>query len=45
VNSHKKKKSVDDLTVTHFPNETQHIVDTVLFDFIADEMLQLSKII
>ncbi len=29
----------------HFPDETQHIVDTVLFDFIAEEMLQLSKII
>ncbi|MDO9039145.1 MAG: glycosyltransferase family protein [Lutibacter sp.] len=28
-----------------FPNETQQIVDTVLFDFIAEEMLQLSKII
>jgi uncharacterized protein (TIGR00661 family) len=29
----------------HFPNETQQIVDTVLVDFIAEEMLQLSKII
>ena len=34
-----------DLVELHFPNETQQIVDTVLFDFIADEMLQLSKII
>ena len=29
----------------HFPNETQQLIDTILFDFIAEEILQLSKII
>jgi len=28
-----------------FPNETQQIIDTILFDFIAEEILQLSKMI
>lgn len=28
-----------------FPNETQQIIDTILFDFIAEEISQLSKII
>jgi len=28
-----------------FPNETQQLIDTVLFDFIADEVMQLSKVI
>ena len=34
-----------DLVELQFPNETQQIIDTVLFDFIADELLQLSKVI
>jgi uncharacterized protein (TIGR00661 family) len=29
----------------HFPNETQQLIDTILFDFIAEEILQLSKVI
>jgi len=33
------------LVELRFPNETQQIVDTVLFDFIAEEIVQLSKII
>jgi uncharacterized protein (TIGR00661 family) len=33
------------LVELHFPNETQQIIDTILFDFIADEMMQLSKVI
>jgi len=34
-----------DFVELRFPNETQQIVDTVLFDFIAEEIVQLSKII
>lgn len=34
-----------DIIELQFPNVTQQIVDTILFDFIAEEMLQLSKII
>ncbi|MHB1107676.1 MAG: glycosyltransferase family protein [Lutibacter sp.] len=34
-----------DLVELQFPNETQQIVDTVLFDFIADEIRLLSKVI
>jgi uncharacterized protein (TIGR00661 family) len=35
----------NDIIELHFPNETQQIVDTVLFDFIADEIRLLSKVI
>lgn len=34
-----------DFVELHFPNETQQIIDTVLFDFIADEIRLLSKVI
>jgi uncharacterized protein (TIGR00661 family) len=34
-----------DLVELQFPNETQQIIDTVLFDFIADEIRLLSKVI
>ncbi len=33
------------LVELQFPNETQQIIDTILFDFIADEIRLLSKVI
>lgn len=33
------------LVELQFPNETQQLIDTILFDFIADEIMQLSKVI